>query len=150
MITLLLLLIFSGGLRILGVDFPRRYLELTLILQTHIHSPQIDISSLAIRTKLSPSHFPDPFLFPPVLPPKLINFISATLTEICKLICASESKQCPLDSIPTFLLKLCFYKLGPIITNLIKLVNLSFSEGIFPSSFKQALSSLFSKNIFIH
>ena len=34
------------------------------------------------------------------------------------------------------LLKLCFNELGPIITNL---VNLSLSEGIFPSSFKQAL-----------
>ena len=36
----------------------------------------------------------------------------------------------------TFLLKLCYNELGPIITNL---VNLSLSEGIFPSSFKQAL-----------
>ena len=44
-------------------------------------------------------------------------------------------KQCPLDSIPTFFLKLCFNELGPIITNL---VNLSLSEKIFPSSFKQA------------
>ena len=66
----------------------------------------------------------------------MINFIPATLTEIYKLIFASENKQCPLDSIPTFLLKLCFNELGPIITNL---VNLSLSEGIFPSSFKQAL-----------
>ena len=66
----------------------------------------------------------------------MINFIPATLTEIYKLISASESKQCPLDSIPTFLLKLCFNELGPIITNL---VNLSLSEGNFPSSFKQAL-----------
>ena len=66
----------------------------------------------------------------------MINFIPGTLTEIYKLISASESKQCPLDSIPTFLLKLCFNELGPIITNL---VNLSLSEGIFPSSFKQAL-----------
>ena len=89
-----------------------------------------------IRTKFSPSDSPDPFLFPPVPPPKLINFIPATLTEIHKLISSSESKQCPLDSIPTFLLKLCFNELGPIITNL---VNLSLSEGIFPSSFKQAL-----------
>ena len=77
-----------------------------------------------------------PFLFPPAPPPKLINFIPATLTEIYKLISASESKQCSLDSIPTLLLKLCFNELGPIITNL---VNLSLSEGIFPSSFKQAL-----------
>ena len=76
------------------------------------------------------------FLFPPAPPLKMINFIPATLAEIYKLISASESKQCPLDSIPTFLLKLCFNELGPIITNL---VNLSLSEGIFPSSFKQAL-----------
>ena len=89
-----------------------------------------------IRTKFLPSHSPDPFLFPPAPPPKLINFIPATLTEIYKLISASENKQCPLDSIPTFLLKLCFNELGPIITNL---VNLSLSEGIFPLSFKQAL-----------
>ena len=96
-----------------------------------------------IRTKFSPSHSPDPFLFPPAPPPKLINFIPATLTEIYKLISASESKQCPLDSIPTFLLKLCFNELGPIITNL---VNLSLSEGIFPSSFKQALVQPLLKN----
>ena len=91
-----------------------------------------------IRTKFLPFHSPDPFLFPPAPPSKLINFIRATLTEIYKLISTSESKHCPFDSIPTFLLKLCFKELGPIITNL-NLVNLSLSEGIFPSSFKQAL-----------
>ena len=101
-----------------------------------------------IRTKFLPSHSPDPFLFPPAPPPKMINFIPATLAEIYKLISASESKQCPLDSIPTFLLKLCFNELGPIITNL---VNLSLSEGIFPSSFKQALvQPLLKKTISIH
>ena len=89
-----------------------------------------------IRTKFLLSDSPDPFLSPPAPPPKMTNFIPATLTEIHKLISASESKQCLLDSIPTFLLKLCFNELGPIITNL---VNLSLSEGIFPSSFKQAL-----------
>ena len=110
------------------MDFPRRYLELTLILQTHIHSPQIDTSFLAIRTKFLPSHSPDPFLFPPAPPLKLINFISATLTEIFKLISAFESKQCPLDSIPTFLSKLCFYELGPIITNLSLSISLFLEE----------------------
>ena len=44
-----------------------------------------------IRTKFSPSDSPDPFLFPPSPPPKLINFIPATLTEIHKLISASEN-----------------------------------------------------------
>ena len=63
-------------------------------------------------------------------------YASHSLSEIYKLISASESKQCPLDSIPTFLLKLCFNELGLIITNLIKF---SLSEGIFSSSFKQAL-----------
>ena len=86
-----------------------------------------------IRTQFVPYHFPDPFLFPPASPP-------ATLTEIYKLI--SESKKCPLDSIPTFLLKLCFNELGPIITTS---VNLSLGEGMFPSSFKQALVQLFLK-----
>ena len=90
-----------------------------------------------IRTKFLPSDSPDPFLSPPAPPPKMTNFIPATLTEIHKLISASESKQCPLDSIPTFLLKLCFNELGPIIIT--NLVNLSLSEGIFPSSFKQGL-----------
>ena len=41
-----------------------------------------------------------------------------------------------LDSIPTFLLKLCFDELGPTIINII---NFSLSKGIFPSSFKQAI-----------
>ena len=66
----------------------------------------------------------------------MINFIPATLDGLYKLISASESKQCPLDSIPTSHLKLCFNELGPIITNL---VNLYLSEGIFPSSCKQVL-----------
>ena len=41
-----------------------------------------------------------------------------------------------LDSIPTFLLKLCFDELSPTIINII---NFSLSEGIFPSSFKHAI-----------
>ena len=96
-----------------------------------------------IRTKFLPSDSLDPFLSPPAPPPKMTNFIPASLTEIHKLISASESKQCPLDSIPTFLLKLCFNELGPIIPNL---VNLSLSEGIFSSSFKQALVQPLLKN----
>ena len=90
-----------------------------------------------IPTKSSPSHSLDLLLFPPAPPPKMINFIPAALTEIYKLISASERKQCLLDSILTFLLKLCFNELGPIIK--ILSISLSLSEGIFPSSFEQAL-----------
>ena len=71
-----------------------------------------------------------------IAPPNLSNFDPATLTEIHNLIFSSENKQCELDSIPTFLLKLCFNELGPTIINII---NFSLSEGIFPSSFKQAI-----------
>ena len=41
-----------------------------------------------------------------------------------------------LTQLYTFLLKLCFDELGPTIINII---NFSLSEGIFPSSFKQAI-----------
>ena len=80
-----------------------------------------------IRSKFSPSDSPDPFLFPIIPPPNLSNFNPTTF---------SQNKQCELDSIPTFLLKLCFDELGPTIINII---NFSLSEGIFPSSFKQAI-----------
>ena len=84
-----------------------------------------------IRSEFSPSNSSDPFLFPIILPPNLPNFNPTT-----NLIFSSQNKQCELDSIPTFLLKLCFDELGPTIINII---NLSLSEGIFPSSFKQAI-----------
>ena len=111
------------------VDFPRRYLELTLILQTHIHSPQIDTSLISRHPhQIFTISFPDPFRFPPAPPPKLINFIPVTPTGICKLIWVFESKQCPLDSIPTLLSKLCFYELGPTITNLSLSISLFYRE----------------------
>ena len=89
-----------------------------------------------IRSKFSPSDSPDPFLFSIIPPPNLSNFDTTTFSEICNLIFSSQNKQCELDSIPTFLLKLCFDELGPTIINII---NFSLSEGIFPSSFKQAI-----------
>ena len=50
------------------------------------------------------------------------------------LIFSSQNKQCERDSIPTFLLKLCFDELGPTIINII-----NFSISISPSSFKQVI-----------
>ena len=88
-----------------------------------------------IRSKFSPSDSPDPFLFPIIPPPNLSN--PTTFSEIRNLIFSSQNKQCELDSIPTFLLKLCFDELGPTI--IINIINFSLSEGIFPSSFKQAI-----------
>ena len=89
-----------------------------------------------IRASFTAPTSPDPFSFPPTPPTKLLNFLPATLSEVRQLIFSSSNKQCPLDPLPTFLIKQCFDELGPIIT---KLVNLSLVEGIFPSSFKSAL-----------
>ena len=89
-----------------------------------------------ICSKFSLSDSPDPFLFPIISPPNLSNFNPTTFSEIRNLIFSSQNKQCELDSIPTFFLKLCFDELGPTIINII---NFSLSEGIFPSSFKQAI-----------
>ena len=66
-----------------------------------------------------------------VLPLKKKTCFNSCIIEFCTLVTVQ-----PLDSIPTFLLKLCFNEFGLIITNI---VNLSLSEEIFPSSFKQAL-----------
>ena len=88
-----------------------------------------------ICSKFSSSDSPDPYLFP-ITPPNLSNFNPATFMEIRNLLFSSQNKQCELDSIPTFLLKLCFNELVPTIINII---NFSLSEGIFPSPFKQAI-----------
>ena len=66
----------------------------------------------------------------------LSYFNPTTFSEIRNLIFSSQNKQCELDSIPNFLLKLCFDELGPTIINII---NFSLSDGIFPSLFKQAI-----------
>ena len=96
-----------------------------------------------IRTKFLTSHSPDPFLSPPAPPPKMTNFIPATLTEIHKLISASESKQCLLDSIPTFLLNSA--SMNSVQSSQILSISLFLKESSHRHSNKP-LSSLFSKN----
>ena len=98
-----------------------------------------------IRSKFSPSDSPDPFLFPIIPPPNLSNFNPSTFSEIRNLIFSSQNKQCELDSIPTFLLKLCFDELGPTIINII---NFSLSEGIsFHLHSNKQSFILYSKNL---
>ena len=73
---------------------------------------------------------------PDVSPPLFNNFHPVTETEIRKAIISSPSKSCLLDPWPTFLVKECVDVLVPSIT---KLVNLSLSQGVFPSQFKKAV-----------
>ena len=73
---------------------------------------------------------------PPSTPLSLSNFTLATEAEVREAILASSNSTCSLDLIPTTLLKLCIDALLPPITTFI---NLSLSEGTFPTSFKNAL-----------
>ena len=85
-----------------------------------------------------------PFLFPIIPPPNLSNFDPTTFSEIRNLIFSSQNKQCELDSIPTFLLKLCFDELGPTIINIIIFLYLKASFHL--HSNKQSFI-LYSKNL---
>ena len=74
---------------------------------------------------------------PPAYPPPLLsNFLPATSDEVRHAIMFSSNSTCSLDVIPTKLLKSCIDALLLPVTTLI---NLSFSEGIFPTSFKTAI-----------
>lgn len=70
--------------------------------------------------------------------PIMSHFTAATTDEIRKIILSSTDASCPLDIIPTKLLKSCIDALVVPITHLI---NLSLSEGIFPDTFKHAVVS---------
>ena len=67
---------------------------------------------------------------------QLQNFHPATIDEIRTLIKTSPSKSCPLDPIPTFLLKDCLEELLPVITTII---NASLYTALVPISFKKAV-----------
>src|SRR5438132_3076095 len=68
----------------------------------------------------------------------LSNFAAATTDEIRKIILSSTDASCPLDIIPTKLLKSC---LDSLIVPITHLINLSLSEGVFPETYKRAVVS---------
>ena len=76
-------------------------------------------------------------------PHNLSHFNEVSEKEILKIIKNSPTKACPLDLVPTFLLKDCVDILLPSIT---KLVNLSLAEGVFPQRFKEAVITPLIKN----
>jgi hypothetical protein len=79
---------------------------------------------------------PSALISPSSPPPTLQFFHPATTNEIRDSILSSNDSTSALDIIPTFLLKASLPALLHPITTL---VNLSLSEGIFPSHFKHAL-----------
>jgi hypothetical protein len=72
---------------------------------------------------------------PSTVPPPLLSFDSVSSEEVRRAILSSSDATCPLDPIPTNLLKSC---LDVLLDPITKIVNLSFSSAEFPSSFKQA------------
>ena len=79
---------------------------------------------------------------PDSVPPAFNTFKPVTEDEVSKCINESPTKSCPLDPIPTFLLKDCLDILLPSIT---KLVNYSLIDGSFPSAFKKVVTPLIKK-----
>jgi len=73
---------------------------------------------------------------PFVPPPVLDTFSPASDEEIKKIIMSTKTTQCSLDPIPTKLLKDCIDVLLPIMT---RIVNLSLSSGVMPTSLKKPL-----------
>ena len=74
----------------------------------------------------------------PILPDNqtpLFYFSFFSIEEVSRLTCSLPNKSSPLDLIPTSTLKRFFHLFAPIIS---KLTNLSFSQAIFPASFKTA------------
>jgi len=65
--------------------------------------------------------------------PVLQDFEQVTTDEIAKLIRQLPPKSSPMDCLPTFLLKTTVDVMAPALA---RLVNLSFSMGVFPSSYK--------------
>jgi hypothetical protein len=88
--------------------------------------------------ELQPQQMPESVSSQTVSHPAILldTFRPATEEEVRKLILASASKSCPLDPIPTSLLKDNLNVLLPSIT---KVINLSLASGVVPNELKDAL-----------
>jgi hypothetical protein len=67
--------------------------------------------------------------------PQLCEFQEMSQEAVCKIIMNSKSKSCPLDPIPSSLLKRCLHELSPVMSDI---VNYSMRSGEVPRSFKEA------------
>ena len=105
----------------------QRYLQITLLtsLLTRLRKSR---TSLLIYHLIA--HYADPS------PTAVFTCFSEVSQEtVRKIIMQSPSSSCDLDCIPTWLLKSCINELVPSIT---KIVNLSLTSGVFPTSYKIA------------
>ena len=94
------------------------------------------INKLSILGKLSKFTVAPQFPKQPYSGPQLENLSPVTPDEVKKLLSGIPGKSCPLDFIPTSLIKSCSDVFSELIS---RLANLSFTEGCFPAMFKQAI-----------
>ena len=87
-------------------------------------------------SKLPPPAIPTTDQSPITPPPLLSSFVPSTEEEVRRIIMSFSDTSCDLDVIPTSLLKSC---LDVLIKPITIIVNMSFSEGSFPSTFKHAI-----------
>ena len=87
-------------------------------------------------SKLPPPAIPPTDQSPITPPPLLLSFAPSTEEKVRRIIVSSSDTSCDLDVILTSLLKSC---LDVLIKPITIIVNMSLSEGSFPSTFKHAL-----------
>jgi hypothetical protein len=75
---------------------------------------------------------------------RCFRFAMVDANLVASVIAASPAKQCPLDSLPTWLLKDCALLLAPSVTNI---ANASVTSGHFPSQWRHALVTPLLKKI---
>ena len=97
---------------------------------------KINNLKLSILGKLSKFTVAPQFPEQPYSGPQLENLSPVTPDEVKKLLSGIPGKSCPLDFIPTSLIKSCSDVFSELIS---RLANLSFTEGCFPAMFKQAI-----------
>src|SRR5213083_358524 len=89
-----------------------------------------------LSSSLTPNPTSSPHIPPSSSPPSFNTSSPTSHDEVRRAILMSSNATCSLDTIPTFLLKSC---LDSLITPITNIINLSFLEGSFPTSFKDAL-----------
>ena len=112
-------------------DFRRKTYHL------HLHVTFI-INKISVVRSSFPSDSHSRVSSPPDTRNILQNLTCVTANEVCRLVLRAPCMSSDLDPIPTSLLKDC---IDILITPITSIINLSLSEGSFPSHFKSALVS---------
>ena len=113
----------------LATRFNKFFLEKIITIRQDLKSVALNLKPLPSLPQTTPDHSS-------TNTPVLSNFTPTTEDEIKKIIMETKTTQCLLDPIPTKLLKDCIHALLPVIT---KIVNISLSQGMIPSSLKKAV-----------